>query len=89
MINKKKALFLLTEYGDATIDFMDRRKESVVCTTDFNNKHIRSIRRTQRFPLKGNILVFNWTDNQFAAIPIKDIRNITPLSTVLGNKRDG
>ena len=39
--------------------------------------------------LKGNILVFNWTDNEFAALPIKDIKHISPLSTVLGNKRDG
>lgn len=89
MINKKKALFLLSEYGDAVVDFVDRRKDSIVCTTDFDNKYIRNIRRTNRFPLKGNILVFNWTDNEFAALPIKLIRSITPLSTVLGNKKNG
>lgn len=88
MINKKKALFLLAEYGDAVVDFVGR-KESIVCTTDFDNLYIRSIRRDQRFPLKGNILVFDWTNNIFAALPIKDIRNISPLSSVLGNKRDG
>ena len=89
MINKKKALFLLSEYGDAVVDFTDRRKESIVCTTDFDNKYIQSIKRTQRFPLKGNILVFNWTDNEFAALPIKSIKNISPLSNVLGNKKNG
>lgn len=88
MINKKKALFLLQEYGDAIIDFTDIRKPSIVVTSDFKNKHIQGIRRTQRFTLKGNILVFNWTDNEFMAIPTKEIRTITPLSSVLGNKRD-
>lgn len=94
MINKKKALYLLSEYGDAIIDFFyipppNGPMDSVVVTTDFNNSYIRSINRTQRFSLKGNILVFNWTDNKFDAIPIKYIKNITPLSTILGNKRDG
>jgi len=90
MINKKKALFLLQEYGDAIIDFVGHvHKPSIVVTADFKNKYIQSIRRTQRFTLKGNILVFDWTNNQFIAIPIKEIKSISPLSTVLGNKRDG
>lgn len=89
MINKRTALFLLSQYGDAFIDFTNRKRESILATIDFNNKYIRSIKRTQRFPLKGNILIFDWTNNQFDAIPLKDIRVISPLSTLLGNKRDG
>lgn len=88
MINKKTALFLLNQYGDSVIDFMDRRRESIVGTVEFNNKYIKSIRRTQRFPLKGNILIFDWTNNKFDAIPLRDIRVISPLSAILGNKRD-
>lgn len=88
MINKRKVLSLLEQYGDAVIEFYKGR-EPVLCTTDFDNKYIRSIRRTQKFQLKGSILVFNWTDNEFAAIPVKDIRSIIPLSNILGNKKDG
>lgn len=88
MINKKRALYLLNEYGDAIVDFVGR-KDSIVVTSDFNNKYIRSIKRTQRFSLKGNILVFSWTDNEFTILPIKEVRNITPLANVLGNTRDG
>lgn len=88
MINKKKALYLLQEYGDAVIDFSDRHKASIVVTTDFNNKYIKSIKRTKRFTLKGNILLFDWTNNEFIAVSTREIRTISPLATILGNQRD-
>lgn len=87
-MNKKKALFLLTEFGDAVLEF-NNNSEPCLVTTDFSEPYIRSIRRTEKFPLKGNILLFNWTDNKFAAIPTNTIKNIIPLSTILRNKRDG
>lgn len=90
MINKKKALFLFDMYGDAVVDFVGRTAaSSIVCTTDFNNKYIKSIKRSKRFSLKGNILVFDWTNNEFSALAVKDIKSITALSTILGNKKDG
>lgn len=85
MINKRKAITQMNEYGDFIVDFVYDIKDPVCCTTDFKNKYIRSIRRTKRFQFKGNILVFNWTDNEFQAIPIKDIKRITPLSNILNN----
>lgn len=84
-MNKRKALKMLTEYGDAILEF-NNYAPSVCCTIDFSNKYIRSIRRTKRFDLKGNILVFNWTSNEFDAIDVNTIKTITPLSKLLDNK---
>lgn len=84
MINKKKALFLLQEYGDSVVDFT-AGIAPIVCTTDFNNKYIRSIKKTKRFSLKGSILVFDWTNNCFSALEMKDIKKISPLSSILNN----
>ncbi len=86
MINKRAAIKLMVEYGDFIIDYMYGRLEPVVCTTDFKNKYIKNIRRNKRFNLKGCILVFNWTDNEFQAIPTSDIFKVTPLSSILNNK---
>ena len=87
-MNKKKALHLMTEFGDAILEFNDGRKP-ILATTDFSNKYIKSIRRTEKFALRGNILMFNWTNNMFAAVPTHVIRNITPLTSILRNVRDG
>jgi len=88
MLNKRQIVALFRQFGDAVVEFTDGA-EPALCTTDFKNKYIKSIRRTERFSLKGNILLFNWTDNEFQAIPVKRIKNLIPLSSILENKRDG
>lgn len=87
MINKKRAINMMRDFSDFIIDFSNKR-ESIAATIDFDNKYIRSIRRYKNFQFKGNILIFNWTDNDFEAIPIKDIARITPLSSILDNIKD-
>jgi hypothetical protein len=88
MINKKYIIKTMNVYGDFIIDFLDdyTRENSICATIDFSNKYIRSIRRTERFSFKGNILVFDWTNNCFKPIPIRNIKKVTPLSTILNNK---
>jgi len=93
MINKKFLIKMMSNYGDFIIDFQNKvvngewvNREPICATTDFSTKYIRNIRRTERFPFKGNILVFNWTDNKFEAIPLKTIKGISPLSSILKNK---
>lgn len=88
MINKRKAVHLFREFGDAVVEFTNKTPPAL-CTTDFNNKYIKKIKRKKIFPLKGNILVFNWTENEFQAIPTKYIKKLTPLNSILGNKKDG
>lgn len=86
MMNKRKAISLLQEFGDAIIYLTNR--QPIAVTTDFSTPYIKNIRRYQRFQFKGNILVFNWTDNKFEAIPVKTLKSITPLSSILNNTRD-
>lgn len=85
MTNKNVAIRLMQTFGDFIVDFNNGR-ESVVATTDFKNKYIKRVRRTERFVLKGKILLFNWSDYIFEAIDTNIIRNITPLSAILNNK---
>jgi len=85
MINKNTAIKLLRTFNDAIISFNNNR-EPICATTDFRNKYIRQVRRTERFSLKGRILIFNWTDFKFEAIDINTLINIAPLSGVLNNK---
>jgi hypothetical protein len=84
MINKRNAIFMLKNFGDAIIDFKDRR-EPILCTIDFNNKYIRMERREARQKLKGGILVFDWTNYKYDIIKVSDIYSITALSEVLQN----
>lgn len=77
---------MMKEFGDFILDLPNRR--SIAATIDFSTKYIKSIRRYERFQFKGNILVFNWTDNKFEALPTESIRSITPLSSILNNVRD-
>lgn len=88
MINKNYLIKTMKAYGDFVIDFYgDRIGEQSICATiDFDNKYIRSIRRTERFSFKGNILVFDWTNNKFDAIPLNKIKKVTPLASILQNK---
>lgn len=85
MIGKKLAITLLRKNGDSIIEM--KNFEAFLATTDFSNKYIRRVRRTERFnSLKGKILLFNWTDYKFNAIDVKDIFKITPLSSILQNE---
>jgi len=88
MIHKKKAIYKLREFGDAIITIIgETGKREIAATIDFDNKYIKSIRKYKRFQFKGNILVFNWTDNIFEAIPTRTIVNIEPMSGILNNVR--
>lgn len=85
MIGKKAAIALLVKNGDSLVEM--RHGEDFVGTTDFSNKYIRRVRRTERFnSLKGKILIFNWTAYKFDAIDVKNIFRITPLSSILQNE---
>ncbi len=86
MINKKRAISLLQEFGDSVIDLYNGTPS--VVTIDFSTPYIKTIRRTERFQFKGNVLIFNWTTNKFEAIPVRDIKAISPLSNILKNVRD-
>ena len=82
-MTKNKVLYLLREFEDAVVDI--KGSTSIVCTTNFKTKYIKQIRRTEKFSLKDNVLVFSWTDNKFAALPVRSIIKVAPLSSLLRN----
>lgn len=85
MINKRSALSMLKNFGDAVIEFKDRHREPVACTLDFSNKYIKRVKRDIKQSLKGGILVFDWTNYKYDVIKVSDIWNITPMSDILQN----
>jgi hypothetical protein len=84
MINKRNAISMLKNFGDAIIDFRDRR-DPILCTIEFNNKYIRREKRDIKQSLKGGILVFDWTNYKYDIIKVNDIYSITALSDILQN----
>lgn len=84
MINKRNAIFMIKNFGDAIIDFKDRR-ESILCTIDFNNKYIKKEKRDIKQSLKGGILIFDWTNYKYDVIRVNEIYSITALSDILQN----
>ena len=87
-VNKRKVISLLNDFGDAIVEF-NNGDEAVLVTTDFSVNYIRKSKRIKRVSLKGKMLVFDWTNNTFATFLTKDVKNIIPLSKVLGNRRHG
>ena len=85
-MQKRQILTLLSRYGDAIVE--ERGKEPSCCTTDFNNKYIKKIRRTEHFSLKGAVLVFDWTLNEFRALKVEDVKRVEPLAGILQNIGD-
>jgi hypothetical protein len=84
MINKRNAISMLKNFGDAIIDFRDRR-DPILCTIEFNNKYIRREKRDIKQSLKGGILIFDWTNYKYDIIKVNDIYSITALSDILQN----
>lgn len=83
-MNKFQCLKLLEYQGDSIVGL--KGEEDICATTDFSNKYIRR-QRFKRYKLeKDKILVFSWTDWKFKMLEVKNIRNIKPLSEILGNK---
>lgn len=87
-MNKRKVISLLNDFGDAIIEF-NNGDQPICATTDFSVPYIKKSRRLKRISLKGKMLVFDWSNNTFATFMTKDVKNIIPLSKLLGNKRHG
>jgi hypothetical protein len=84
MINKRSAISMLKNFGDAIIEFKDRR-EPILCTIEFNNKYIKKEKRDIKQNLKGGILIFDWTNYKYDIIKVNEIYSITALSDILQN----
>ena len=84
-MNKFTALKSLEKNGDSAITLIST-KEDIVVTTDFSIDYIKQKKRRKFSKVKNIILVFSWTDNRFRDINAADIKNIIPLSKILGNK---
>lgn len=85
-MNKKVVINKLKQNGDSVITLRGEPDTGYLVTTDFENAHIRSVKRTERFELKNRVLVFNWTLNKTEAIDCAMIMSIEPLSTILKNE---
>lgn len=85
-MNKFHILTFMKSNGDSILTL--KNEDDIVATTDFSTKYIRD-KKYGRFIIKKNqILVFSWTDDKFRNLEIDVIKNIKPLASLLGNKRD-
>lgn len=84
MINKRSAISMLRNFGDAIVDFRDRR-DPILCTIDFSNKYIKKEKRDNKHNLKGGILVFDWTNYKYDVLKVNEIYSITALADILQN----
>lgn len=84
-MNKFSCLKIMQANGDSVLTL--NSEPDIVGTTDFSTKYIKNKRYGKYSIEKNSILLFSWTDDKFRNINVKDVRNIKPLSELLGNKR--
>lgn len=82
-MNKKYMLSKMYAFGDAVITL--HSGEAFLGTTDFSLPFIRKHRRKRFDNLKGKVIVFNYTDNEFVCVNTRDIAYLNPLSKILNN----
>lgn len=83
-MNKFEIVKKLRANGDSIITVKGKDDGKLV-TTNFAEPYIKS-KRAKRFTIqKDSILLFSWTDDKFENIKVRDIRTITPLSSILKN----
>jgi hypothetical protein len=86
-MNKFQVIKLMNNNGDSVISL--RGEPDIVATLDFSTPYIKR-KKFQKLPRdKDLILAFSWTDDNFRTIEIPNIKNIKPLSDILGNKPHG
>ena len=86
-MNKFQVLNLMRTNGDSVLTLLG--DSDIVATTDFSNKYIKK-KKFGKFTIqKDCILLYSWTDDKFRNIEFKKIKVIKPLSSILGNIRDG
>lgn len=78
---------MMQNNGDSVLTL--KGEADIVATTDFSTKYIKRKRYGKYTIEKGAILVFSWTDDKFRNINVEDIKNIKPLSDLLGNVSNG
>ena len=84
-MNKFSCLKILQNNGDSVLTL--NGEPDIVGTTDFSTKYIKNKRYGKYSIEKNSILLFSWTDDKFRNISVKEIRNIKPLSDILGNQK--
>ena len=76
------------EMGDFYVYFTDpvlKVEKFAVATTDLSTPYIaKSTRRKPKLEA-GEVLMWNWTSNNFFKLPIFCIKKLVPLSSVLKN----
>jgi hypothetical protein len=75
---------MLENNGDSVLTL--KEESDIVATIDFSTPYIKNKRYGKYTMEKNAILVFSWTDDKFRNIEVKNIKNIKPLSDILGNK---
>lgn len=83
-MNKFSCLKMLENNGDSVLTL--KEESDIVATIDFSTPYIKNKRYGKYTMEKNAILVFSWTDDKFRNIEVKNIKNIKPLSDILGNK---
>lgn len=83
-MNKFQIVKQLRNNGDSII-VLYSNTDGILATTDFSERYIKR-KKSQRYTIqKDCILLFSWTDNEFKNIKVKDIKQITPLASLLRN----
>jgi hypothetical protein len=87
-MNKGHAISTLRKCGDGIVEFKDGTEPAAV-TLFFNNKYIKQKRNFVHKKIeKDEILVFDWTNNEFNTISARSIKKIIPLASILNNIRE-
>lgn len=79
---------LLDTNGDSTVTYRSSQSNKLrycVCTTDFNNPHIRRFAKPISEVKENEVLVFCWDSDSFRKLNAEATTSVVPLANTLRN----
>jgi len=78
------------EMGDFYVYFVDpvtKVDKYAVATADLSTTYIKESRRKKPKTVDGEVLMWNWSSNNYLRVPCSSIKKLVPLASVLKNVR--
>lgn len=88
-MKKEELAGLVTDYGDAIITYRSENSNKLkynVCTLDFSTPYIQA-KKNRAKETDETLLMFCWDTDSYRLIKVKNVTNVTALSSVLRNER--